>query len=228
MTHMNGYRFVLVPDHPVASPSGHVREHVLVAEIALGRFLPDGAVVHHDDENKLNNYSDGNLVICENRAHHNFIHRRMRALKECGNPDWLRCPICKTWDAPENLYVRTAHNRFGQARHPACHAADVKRRAQEKAANALLRNLPSPPMVQDMASELILDRSDSGIDSMVAGWKNGSEYDLRVKVRQTSTDSKSAKFELVQATDETEEAETEEEYPAEKPKMGKPSIVISE
>lgn len=128
---MNGYRFVLVLDHPAANPSGHVQEHRLVAEIALGRFLPEDAVVHHKNENKTDN-NPCNLILMENKAYHNMIHRRMRAMKECGNPDWLRCPLCKTWDAPENLYVRRDHNRFAQARHLHCHARDVANRKLKK------------------------------------------------------------------------------------------------
>lgn len=75
-------------------------------------------------------------------------------------------------------------------------------------------------------STLELDRTDAGIDAMVAGWKDGGEYDLRLKVRQSSTNPKSSKFEVIEAADETV-AEEPDEYPAEKPKMGKPSIVIS-
>lgn len=84
-----------------------------------------------------------------------------------------------------------------------------------------------------MASELILDRTDPGINSMVEGWVDGETYDLRVKVRQNSSDPKAAKFEVVEAVDETAaepEEESEGEYPAEKKpkgKMGKPALTIS-
>ncbi len=44
--------------------------HIRVAEKALGRPLPVGAIVHHHDENKLN-YEESNLVICQNRAYRN-------------------------------------------------------------------------------------------------------------------------------------------------------------
>lgn len=76
-------------------------------------------------------------------------------------------------------------------------------------------------------STLELDRTDAGIDSMVAGWKDGGVYEVRMKIRQVSSDLKSAKFEPTEVVDETVEAEPEGAFPAEKPKMGKPSIVIS-
>lgn len=54
-------------------------EHIQVAEKALGKPLPKGAVVHHWDNNPLNN-SPGNLLICPSQAYHMLIHKRMRQL----------------------------------------------------------------------------------------------------------------------------------------------------
>jgi len=129
MSIKDGYRRVMVGSHP-ASSNGYVLEHILVAEIALGRFLPEGAVVHHSNENKLDNYSDGNIVICESRAFHNLLHKRMRALRECGHADWLWCSLCKQWDSPDRLYVGFICNRV-IGRHRECNNAYKKqRRAQ--------------------------------------------------------------------------------------------------
>ena len=55
-------------------------DHVRIAEAALGRQLPDGAVVHHMDGDRGNN-ARGNLAILPSRAYHNMIHARMRAIR---------------------------------------------------------------------------------------------------------------------------------------------------
>lgn len=91
------------------------REHVSVAERALGKKLPTGAVVHHINENRLDNRPE-NLVICS-RAFHQIIHQRMHAMKACGHADWRKCRFCARYDDPINLY---APPHGGTAYHNEC------------------------------------------------------------------------------------------------------------
>ncbi len=80
-------------------------QHVLIAEKALGRELPEGVVVHHHDKNRSNN-SNQNLVICEDRAYHSLIHARMRSFEHGANPDiegW--CPRCNTVKPRDQFYL---------------------------------------------------------------------------------------------------------------------------
>lgn len=86
-------------------------EHILVAERALGKRLPKGAVVHHVDENRANN-APHNLVICPDRKYHFLIHQRMRAHATCGHYHWLPCSRCGAYDDPANMrtYGRQYHH----------------------------------------------------------------------------------------------------------------------
>jgi endogenous inhibitor of DNA gyrase (YacG/DUF329 family) len=74
----NGYITVYTPGHPRAHKN-HVREHVLVAEKALGKPLPKGAVVHHHNKITSDNRNN-NLVICQDQSYHNILHSRMRKI----------------------------------------------------------------------------------------------------------------------------------------------------
>lgn len=93
-----GYVLIRFSHHPrTANNYNYVFEHILVAEKALGKHLPAGAVIHHINGNKADNRPD-NLVICPDRAYHALIHQRQRAMEACGNPDARKCKFCKEYE----------------------------------------------------------------------------------------------------------------------------------
>lgn len=90
------------------------RIHVLKAEAALGKPLPEHAQVHHVD---LTKSTESVLVICENDAYHKLLHVRTRIVKAGGNPNtdsW--CSSCKTAKNKDQFYARqttSGHKRAG-------------------------------------------------------------------------------------------------------------------
>lgn len=106
-----GYLCRLVPGHPRANSRGYVREHVLIAERALGRPVPLGVEVHHFNEDRGDN-GRGNLVICEDLAYHRLLHKRREAQLACGDPNKRRCIYCREFDLPEQMYRNPGNGQF--------------------------------------------------------------------------------------------------------------------
>ena len=95
-----------------------VNEHVLIAEIALGKALPKGAVVHHADGDKNNNVNS-NLVICPSQSYHALLHARMDAMEKSGDPGKRLCSYCKKYDEVSNLsYSKSSRKSY----HKSCDA----------------------------------------------------------------------------------------------------------
>lgn len=79
-------------------------EHQRIAEKAIGKKLPTGAMIHHVDGDGLNN-KNSNLVICQDTAYHKLLHLRQRAIRATGDPRARRCYRCKEWDDISSLYM---------------------------------------------------------------------------------------------------------------------------
>lgn len=65
----DGYRLIKSPNHPRRDRHNYVREHRLVMEKTIGRYLDPREVVHHKDGNKLNN-SPENLELFQRNSEH--------------------------------------------------------------------------------------------------------------------------------------------------------------
>ncbi|KKM73190.1 hypothetical protein LCGC14_1413000 [marine sediment metagenome] len=105
--------------YPTVFVNGRTRRvHCLVAESVLGRPLPSRAHVHHVNSD-FNDNRHRNLVVCQDAAYHRLLHRRQKALAECGHADWLRCMYCGKLDAPSRLHV-TRRGNWEKAVHRSC------------------------------------------------------------------------------------------------------------
>jgi len=71
---MENYKKVTCKKHPKSNELGQIREHVLVAESMINRYLKEGETVHHKDENKRNN-SKYNIIIFATIADHSRFHK---------------------------------------------------------------------------------------------------------------------------------------------------------
>lgn len=68
LTMQKGYRLLMRKDHPSADRDGYVLEHRLIMEKKIGRYLKKDEVVHHINENRLDNRLE-NLKIMKQGQH---------------------------------------------------------------------------------------------------------------------------------------------------------------
>jgi len=68
-----GYKHIFQPHHPRAMNNGYVPEQILVAEKLLNRFLNNKEVIHHINDNRLDNHP-GNLYLFPNKSEHFKFH----------------------------------------------------------------------------------------------------------------------------------------------------------
>jgi len=75
------YMTIYKPDHPkvIGKSKPYVREHILVVEEKIGRYLKDDETVHHINMDKLDNRPE-NLWVSDNQASHRYIHGSLNKL----------------------------------------------------------------------------------------------------------------------------------------------------
>jgi len=71
----HGYIFVKKWDHPHCDSQGYVREHRLIMEKHIGRYLKRTEIVHHNNNCKTDNRIE-NLRLFENTAAHTRLHMK--------------------------------------------------------------------------------------------------------------------------------------------------------
>jgi hypothetical protein len=78
-----GYRLIYKPDHPYASNGAYVREHRLVMEQHLGRYLLPNEVVHHINGDKLDNRIENLQLFSSNVDHLVYENTKDMSQRRC-------------------------------------------------------------------------------------------------------------------------------------------------
>lgn len=84
-----------------------IYQYRLIAQKALGRNLKQNESVHHFNGDRTDK-NNSNLIVCD-ESFHPTLHRRKRALANCGHADWRKCGYCHQYDNPENLKIYGSH-----------------------------------------------------------------------------------------------------------------------
>lgn len=78
--HVDGYKYIYKPDHPFSVNHKYIMEHRLIFEKHLGRYLKSNEVIHHINENRLDNriqnlklYQSGGKHVAENHVVRNRL-----------------------------------------------------------------------------------------------------------------------------------------------------------
>lgn len=77
---INKYRYIYKPEHPsaIGTRKLYIAEHRLVMEEHIGRYLTNDEIVHHEDEDTLNNKIDNLILmsVSEHNKHHAYKRNR--------------------------------------------------------------------------------------------------------------------------------------------------------
>ena len=92
---------IVIKNHPHSYKYGQVYIHRVMAEKVIGKFLDPKHPIHHHHDDAHNT----TLVICENNFYHQLLHKRTKALKECGHANYIKCVYCKQYDDPKYLII---------------------------------------------------------------------------------------------------------------------------
>jgi hypothetical protein len=78
----DGYKMIRVPNHPYRTKQGYVKEHKLVMEKIIGRYILPQEIVHHINGIKDDNRPENLKLFANSSEHHKYTHIN------------IQCPFC--------------------------------------------------------------------------------------------------------------------------------------
>ena len=72
----DGYKLIRIKNHPHANPLGYIREHRVIMEKHLGRYMKPEERIHHLNGNKQDNRIENLQIVTI--GEHNRIHKLPR------------------------------------------------------------------------------------------------------------------------------------------------------
>lgn len=104
----DGYILIYKPDHPYCNSTGYVREHRLVMEEYLGRYLTPEEVVHHINKNKQDNKIENLMLFSTHSKHVSY-----EQIKDMTNRICYVCHSDKTHTRCENGRPKWYKDEYG-------------------------------------------------------------------------------------------------------------------
>jgi hypothetical protein len=78
----DGYKMIKSPNHPYCTKQGYVKEHKLVMEKIMGRYILPTEIVHHINGIKDDNRPENLKLFANSSEHHKYTHIN------------IQCPFC--------------------------------------------------------------------------------------------------------------------------------------